>query len=176
MEQAPTPRFSFHARMVGMMTILSLTDIGMLAYSVHYTLRKGPSMMIIFGFEVSKFGCSFVWSLLKEYLQYTILITSNLSTLMKYIIHTIDLRSPNPWEEKSMYIFYVDLVVGKSWLNPCHSNSGNKRLTHFPLPSRLLQIVDILAVLRYCHSLLWIAFAYHPRLVYDAEKLHSKVS
>ncbi|KAJ3414705.1 E3 ubiquitin-protein ligase synoviolin [Chytridiales sp. JEL 0842] len=93
MEQAMNLRAAFHIRMISIMSILILLDVSMLAYAVQYTLRRGPSMMIIFGFE------------------YTILVTSVLSTLMKYILHTIDLRRENPWEEKTMYLFYVDLVV-----------------------------------------------------------------
>jgi E3 ubiquitin-protein ligase synoviolin len=39
------------------------------------------------------------------------LITSIIGTFAKYILHTIDLNRQTPWEEKSMYFFYVDLVL-----------------------------------------------------------------
>lgn len=93
MEQAPNPPPFFHFRMTAVMTILLLVDIALLAYSIDYTLQKGASMMIIFGFE------------------YTILVTLMSSVIIKYIIHSMDLRNEQPWENKSMYIFYVDLVV-----------------------------------------------------------------
>ncbi|KAJ3194172.1 E3 ubiquitin-protein ligase hrd1 [Irineochytrium annulatum] len=42
---------------------------------------------------------------------YTILMSLIFSTSIKYILHTIDMRMENPWENKSMYIFYLELVV-----------------------------------------------------------------
>ncbi|KAI9331687.1 hypothetical protein DFJ73DRAFT_963673 [Zopfochytrium polystomum] len=93
MEQAPNTPPLFHVRMISVMVILVLVDLGLLAYSVDYTFKKGASMMIIFGFE------------------YMILVTLMVSTIIKYIIHSIDLVSEHPWENKSMYLFYVDLVV-----------------------------------------------------------------
>ncbi|KAJ3092439.1 Dynein heavy chain 3, axonemal [Quaeritorhiza haematococci] len=93
MEQSPNPSWSFHLRMVSVMTLLLSSDLGMLAYAIDYTVKKGPSMMIIFGFE------------------YTILVSLIVSTFIKYILHTIDLRRNTPWEDKSMYIFYLDLIV-----------------------------------------------------------------
>ncbi|TPX33516.1 hypothetical protein SmJEL517_g03596 [Synchytrium microbalum] len=93
MEQTPNLSWLFHIRIVSINLIMLLVDSCMLAYSVSYTLWKGPSMMIIFGFE------------------YTILLSLVISTTAKYVLHTIDLRNENPWEDKSMYIFYVDLVI-----------------------------------------------------------------
>jgi len=52
MEQTPNLSIRFHLRMTIMMISLLLTDIGMLLYSIDYTMKRGPSMMIIFGFEV----------------------------------------------------------------------------------------------------------------------------
>lgn len=34
-----------------------------------------------------------------------------MSSFLKYVLHTIDLRSTESWEDKSMYIFYLDLVM-----------------------------------------------------------------
>ena len=31
---------------------------------------------------------------------------------MKYILHSIDLQSENPWENKAVYILYSELVMG----------------------------------------------------------------
>lgn len=48
-----------------------------------------------------------------------ILLASILSTFAKYVISVMDLRRARgqedapPWEEKSMYIFYVNLATGK---------------------------------------------------------------
>lgn len=35
-----------------------------------------------------------------------------LSTFIKYLLHTIDLQSENPWENKGIYMLYSDLVLG----------------------------------------------------------------
>ncbi|KAJ3098248.1 E3 ubiquitin-protein ligase hrd1 [Phlyctochytrium planicorne] len=93
MEQSPNLTVKFHARMIGIIALLYATDIGLLWYTVDYTFRRGASMMIIFGFE------------------YTILISLIFSVSAKYVLHTIDLRGEHPWENKSMYIFYLELVV-----------------------------------------------------------------
>ncbi|TPX37914.1 hypothetical protein SeLEV6574_g07828 [Synchytrium endobioticum] len=62
-------------------------------FHLRITALNCPSMMIIFGFE------------------YTILLTMVISTSVKYLLHTIDLRQEAPWEDKSMYIFYLELVI-----------------------------------------------------------------
>lgn len=53
MDQGDAPTRIFHLKILCVMLILVMTDISMLVYSVEYTFRKGASMMIIFGFEVS---------------------------------------------------------------------------------------------------------------------------
>jgi hypothetical protein len=32
---------------------------------------------------------------------------------MKYVLHSIDLQSENPWENKAVYLLYSELVLGK---------------------------------------------------------------
>ena len=34
-------------------------------------------------------------------------------TMMKYILHTIDLQNENPWENKVVYMLYADVVLGE---------------------------------------------------------------
>ncbi|KAJ3173980.1 E3 ubiquitin-protein ligase hrd1 [Geranomyces variabilis] len=92
MEQSANPSVGWHVRMQSVMGIMCVVDLAMVLYSVQYTTTKGASMMIIFGFE------------------YTILLSLVLSTFVKYLLHSYDLRRDRPWEEKSMYIFYVDLM------------------------------------------------------------------
>ncbi|TPX66256.1 hypothetical protein SpCBS45565_g04588 [Spizellomyces sp. 'palustris'] len=92
MEQAPNPSVGWHVRMQTITAILAAIDLAMIVYAVQYTRTRGPSMMIIFGFE------------------YTILLSLVLSTFVKYLLHSYDLRRNRPWEEKSIYIFYVDLM------------------------------------------------------------------
>ena len=35
------------------------------------------------------------------------------TTIMKYVLHTIDLNRTNPWENKTVYLLYTELVTGK---------------------------------------------------------------
>ncbi|KAF9956873.1 E3 ubiquitin-protein ligase hrd1 [Mortierella alpina] len=93
MEQSPEIPLSFHVRMVTMIAILVTLDVLLVLHSVALVTLKGPNMMIMFGFE------------------YTLLATSLLASFGKYVLHTIDLRSEEPWENKSMLLFYLDLVA-----------------------------------------------------------------
>lgn len=40
-----------------------------------------------------------------------------LTTFIKYLLHTIDLQSENPWDNKAVYMLYTDLFTGAvfSW-------------------------------------------------------------
>jgi E3 ubiquitin-protein ligase synoviolin len=91
MEQGINQSLLFHVRIVSVIVILLLLDSLMLAWSLDYTLKFGVSMVIVLGFE------------------YTILWSNALTGLLKYILHSIDLRREEPWENKSMLIFYIDL-------------------------------------------------------------------
>lgn len=92
MEQGINQSLLFHVRICSIIIILLLLDTLMLAWSLDYTLKFGISMVIVLGFE------------------YTTLWANALTGLLKYILHSIDLRREEPWESKSMYIFYIDLV------------------------------------------------------------------
>ena len=46
-------------------------------------------------------------------LQYAILLTIVVTIQMKYILHIIDLRSENPWDNKAVYLLYTELITGK---------------------------------------------------------------
>ena len=47
-----------------------------------------------------------------------ILLAMVWSTSMKYGLNVIDLRSEVPWEDKSIYVFYVDLATGAALPQP----------------------------------------------------------
>lgn len=49
--------------------------------------------------------------------QYAILMTMVLTTFIKYILHTIDLQSENPWENKAVYMLYTELFTGGRFLS-----------------------------------------------------------
>ncbi|CEG80285.1 hypothetical protein RMATCC62417_14645 [Rhizopus microsporus] len=93
MEQSPIRQASFHIRILNLLALLLVIDTAMANHALHVTLTKGPSMMIMFGFE------------------YTILIFVIISTTGKYILNIIDMTSEQTWEGKSMLVFYLDLVT-----------------------------------------------------------------
>ncbi|KAF9426058.1 E3 ubiquitin-protein ligase hrd1 [Podila epigama] len=93
MEQSPEIPTSFHVRMVTMIALLVTLDVIMVLHAADSVSTHGPNMMIMFGFE------------------YTLLATNLLASFGKYILHTIDMRREDPWENKSMLLFYTDLVA-----------------------------------------------------------------
>ena len=46
--------------------------------------------------------------------QYAILLLLALDITAKYILNSIDLQSENPWENKTVYMAYVEVVLGAS--------------------------------------------------------------
>lgn len=44
--------------------------------------------------------------------QYAILLTMVLTTFIKYVLHTVDLQSENPWDNKAVYMLYTELFTG----------------------------------------------------------------
>ncbi|KAG0342344.1 E3 ubiquitin-protein ligase hrd1 [Podila horticola] len=93
MEQSPEIPMSFHVRMVTMIALLVTIDMLMILHAVEEVMTKKPGMMIMFGFE------------------YTLLVTNLMASFGKYVLHTIDMRREEPWENKSMLLFYLDLVA-----------------------------------------------------------------
>ncbi|KAI7871734.1 hypothetical protein BDF14DRAFT_1873318 [Spinellus fusiger] len=93
MEQSPSHRVTFHVRIVSLMSLLLLIDVALALHAINGTITKGPNMMIMFGFE------------------YTILICIMMSIIGKYVLNIIDMRSEEPWEGKSIFVFYLDLIT-----------------------------------------------------------------
>ena len=44
------------------------------------------------------------------------MLTEAVNVFFKYILHSIDLRNENPWENKPIYMRYVDIVLGRTSL------------------------------------------------------------
>lgn len=53
--------------------------------------------------------------------QYAILLTMVLTTFIKYLLHTIDLQSENPWDNKAVYMLYTELFTGAVFGSKCHA-------------------------------------------------------
>lgn len=47
-----------------------------------------------------------------SFFQYAILLTIVVTIQMKYVLHIIDLRSENPWDNKAVYLLYTELITG----------------------------------------------------------------
>ncbi|CAF0795287.1 unnamed protein product [Brachionus calyciflorus] len=94
MERSPNITLLFHSRIVGLMALLMLLDLHFVNLAYAHTMAKGASVQLVFGFE------------------YAILFVNILSTMTKYLLHTIDLQNENPWENKGIFILYSDLILG----------------------------------------------------------------
>uniref|UniRef100_A0A672MFE2 RING-type E3 ubiquitin transferase n=1 Tax=Sinocyclocheilus grahami TaxID=75366 RepID=A0A672MFE2_SINGR len=59
-----------------------------------FIITRGASVQLVFGFE------------------YAILMTVVLTIFIKYTLHTVDLQSENPWDNKAVYMLYTELFTG----------------------------------------------------------------
>jgi E3 ubiquitin-protein ligase synoviolin len=97
----PGPPTLFHIRMTTLFVILWCTDLLMFAVAVDSTLKNGIGGMVMFASE------------------YAILMASAMNTTAKYCVCVIDLKrarqrggeSAPPWQNKSMWVFYIELVT-----------------------------------------------------------------
>lgn len=48
--------------------------------------------------------------------QYAILMTMVLTIFIKYVLHSVDLQSENPWDNKAVYMLYTELFTGEASL------------------------------------------------------------
>ena len=80
--------------MVALAVLLATLDFQFIFHAYTSTLTKGPSVQLVFGFE------------------YAILLTIVANTVVKYVLHGIDLYSENPWENKAVFMLYTELVIG----------------------------------------------------------------
>ncbi|KAF8135634.1 hypothetical protein EV363DRAFT_1551350 [Boletus edulis] len=97
----PGPPILFHIRMTTLFAILWFIDLFMFVFAVDSTTKNGVGGMMIFANE------------------YAILMASAMNVIAKYLICVIDLRRAQqrggenapPWQNKSMWIFYVELMT-----------------------------------------------------------------
>ncbi|CAF1176074.1 unnamed protein product [Adineta ricciae] len=94
MEQSPVLGPIFHARVISLSSVLFLLDYFFVISAYSHTITRGASVQIVFGFE------------------YAILLVAVVSTAMKYILHTIEIRTGEQWESKGVFMLYSDLVLG----------------------------------------------------------------
>lgn len=97
----PGPTTLFHIRISGLFFMLWLTNVVMLAFAAESILSNGVGVIILFASE------------------YSILMASLMNSKAKYILSAIEFHraasrggeNAPPWEDKSMWIFYVDLIT-----------------------------------------------------------------
>ncbi|XP_076817857.1 E3 ubiquitin-protein ligase synoviolin A-like [Clavelina lepadiformis] len=94
MERSPVITFIFKLRILSLLSILLASDIFFVTVSYNSITTKGATVQLVFGFE------------------YAILATIVLTVFLKYVLHAIDLQSENPWENKAVYMLYVELITG----------------------------------------------------------------
>ncbi|XP_076284291.1 septin interacting protein 3 isoform X2 [Lasioglossum baleicum] len=94
MERSPVITWLFHLRVGTLLALLFAINLTMIHYAYNTTATKGPSVQLVFGFE------------------YAILLTVVFNIEIKYILHSIDLQSENPWDNKPVFLLYTELVIG----------------------------------------------------------------
>ena len=73
MERSPSISALFHIRVISLAALLAIIDINFILHAYQSTLSKGASVQLVFGFE------------------YAILVIIIANTLVKYVLHSIDL-------------------------------------------------------------------------------------
>ncbi|KAI0093330.1 hypothetical protein BDY19DRAFT_923299 [Irpex rosettiformis] len=97
----PGPPLLFHIRLNALFFILWLIDIIMLLFAIESTLTSGVGGAVLFANE------------------YAILTAHALNSIAKYVLSSYELRRARSrggenapaWENKSMYVFYIELVT-----------------------------------------------------------------
>ncbi|XP_044736474.1 E3 ubiquitin-protein ligase synoviolin A [Chrysoperla carnea] len=94
MERSPVIGWIFHLRVLSLLHVLGLCDMYFVAHAYQSTITKGASVQLVFGFE------------------YAILMTMVINVTIKYALHSVDLHSDNPWENKAVLLLYTELIMG----------------------------------------------------------------
>ena len=71
-ETSPSVSRLNHVRIITFMAVLLAMDIGFLQHAITHTIKSGPSVLLLFGFE------------------YVILASRIVTTFVKYLIFTVD--------------------------------------------------------------------------------------
>jgi E3 ubiquitin-protein ligase synoviolin len=93
MEQSPAVSVLTHGRILLLMATLFTVDGAFLHHAVGTSLRRGPSVLLLFGFE------------------YLILASTVCASFTKYALHVNDMRLGGRWDDKGVYVFYLELVT-----------------------------------------------------------------
>ncbi|ETW08937.1 hypothetical protein H310_01419 [Aphanomyces invadans] len=82
-----------HVRLVLLMALLAAVDMIFVIVSGLQVAERGPSVLVLFGFE------------------FLILFVTLVAVFLRYILHLIDARVEGTWTNKFTYVFYLELVT-----------------------------------------------------------------
>ncbi|KAF0726824.1 hypothetical protein AaE_009565, partial [Aphanomyces astaci] len=82
-----------HVRLVLLMALLAAVDMVFVVVSGLQVAERGPSVLVLFGFE------------------FLILFVTLVAVFLRYILHLIDARVEGTWTNKFTYVFYLELVT-----------------------------------------------------------------
>lgn len=94
MERSPVISWLFHTRVLCLLLLLGSLDLHFIQHAYLSTVSKGASVQLVFGFE------------------YAILLTVIINIAIKYGLHSVDLNSETPWDNKAVFLLYTELVMG----------------------------------------------------------------
>lgn len=94
MERSPVISWLFHIRVLSLLFLLGSLDLHFVQHAYQSTITKGASVQLVFGFE------------------YAVLITMVINIAIKYALHSVDLNSETPWDNKAVFLLYTELVMG----------------------------------------------------------------
>lgn len=129
-QQAPAPR-SFYIRMAVLLfaILLPVDWIGM-TLAVRQFFISGPTVDLIFGFEVET--CAVVSSvvyLLSCPSKYSVLLIAALATGLRFAVHVYTQHHEVAPGREHMFLFYIDLGSGMLEVYPCHFPPQRSHIT-----------------------------------------------
>lgn len=93
MEQTPAWSRLFKARMLTCLFAFGVCDVMAVILTAHDLIVNGPSMQLLFCFE------------------YFILLVNDLTYCMRYMLNVVESQYETMWNEKSKYLFYLELIT-----------------------------------------------------------------
>ena len=115
----PGPKMVDHFRLVSLMFILWVIDVVVLTYALDAVMQDGITIVVLFVNEVRPKAneCAIIYA----FLQYAILCVAVIHSALKYSLHVYELlrartrggATAPPWEDKSLYNFYIDLATSR---------------------------------------------------------------
>ncbi|EOD33046.1 hypothetical protein EMIHUDRAFT_71786, partial [Emiliania huxleyi CCMP1516] len=93
LEQAPEVRLVTHLRVLGLTSALAALDAAFLYHALSSSIARGPSVLLLFAFE------------------YLLLSSTIAATFVKYALYVNEARLGGRWDEKGVYLFYLDLAT-----------------------------------------------------------------